>query len=465
MSATAAAPTTIAPNTIDVERFADLKPFVRFSARGESDQDIQYSDDPLAAHIKGWNAALKIQPDILYDQLSWGMRHISARKTEAMLEWRLRSKASPLLILELWAEDTALADRKDRNTKDRLMRLTLEIKGKKCTCLWQSFADTWPDGAGNAQPVNKDRLIRDVVIHALPALRAMGVTEFVPFRDKEDGRDAISVPNRITWNKARASLKEKFDAVAALQQERGYPLSPALKGRVSRALGANPMNIFDLAATGYSIAKPDTDAKDRNAPRIGLGDYLMDGVDLSGVYPLNNPQWLAKLGSPIIMRAAQNRFQERMRIGKVPSGKAMEKAMRDIADLFGEDIVPMQEFLTPLCRSVEMLLGQWQRHQPPVSELKAQLIEGRVIYRTAQRLLDDTDPDRLGRRIALEGVVGSLKRVYTRLEQRFGTNLLFVNEAEVAKTAGLLADAMTAHYDPVHKARIDAFKEAPKPKR
>lgn len=445
--------------SVDAARFADLKPFVRFSARGATDTDIIYADDPTDAHLKAWNTALKIQPDIFYDQLSWGMRNISARKTEAMLEWRLRKNDTPLLILELWAEDTPLDARRDRNTKDRLMRLTLEFKGKTCACLWQSFADEWPDAAGKSVKVDKDRLIRDVVLHALPAFSYMGVAQFTPFRDKKDGRDEISVPSRPTWNKARPALKAKFDEVVKLQQDRGLPLSPAVRGRLSRAFGANPMNIFDIAATGYSIARPEADAKDRNAPRISIGDYLMDGVDLAGHYPLTDSRWLNKLGSPIILRAAQNRFSERMRIGRVPDGKAMEKALKDIEELFGEDIVAMDKITWPLARSVDMLLGHWQRHQPPADELRAALLEGRAVYKQAKASLEECDSDRLGRRIGLEGVAGRLKRVFTRIEQRTGINLLFVTEAQAGPKATELAKALTAHYDAAYMERLKKMQE------
>lgn len=447
------------PPSIDAARFADLKPFIRFSARGVTDTDIVYADDPSETHLKAWNSALKLQPDIFYDQLSWGMRNLSARKTEAMLEWRLRKNDTPLLILELWAEDTPLADRRDRNTKDRLMRLTLEFKGKNCTCLWQSFADEWPDAAGKQAKVDKDRLVRDVVLHALPAFNYMGVTQFTPFRDKKDGRDEISVPGKTTWEKARPALKAKFDTVVQLQQQRGHPLSPAVRGRLARALGANPMNIFDVAATGYSIARPEADAKDRNAPRVSIGDYMMEGVDLAGHYPLTNSRWLPKLGSPILLRAAQNRFRERMRIGRVPDNKAMDKALEDIKDLFGEDIVAMDKVAAPLGRSVDMLLGHWQRHQPPAPELRAALLEGRSVYKQAQKALEECDADRLGRRIGLEGVAGRLKRIYTRIEQRTGINLLFVTEAQAGPKATELAQALTAHYDAAYMERMKRMQD------
>lgn len=451
---------------LDFDRFEDLKPFLRFSARGKTDNEVTYFEAPQDKHLATWEKIIKTQPDIFYEQLSWGMRNVgasgfSSRKTDAMLEWRLRKAGSPLLIVELWAEDTPLKDRKDRNTKDRLMRMSLEFKGNKCICSWVSFAEQWPNANGEMQDVNPDTLIKEFLVHSLPAMRHMGITQFVPF-NKDGDRNSLCVQSRPVWNKTRERLSDKFESVVRLQEERGYPLSPAIKRRVKTALGTNPMKIFDVAATGYSITHPDHDASQRNAPRVKLGDYLLDGEGGGGYYPLTNKQWLKKLSSPITLNSTSRRFAERLRLGKVPSGEAMEKALRDIEDAFSPEMQEMRSRIDHFRKNISMLLGKWHRYTPDHEEITNALRDGADIYAYAMDELETNDPERFGRQIALEGLARMARCIFARVETRTEHNPLFCNAHKRDEVIDIIANELSAHYTQTSKLKVQTGKP-PKP--
>jgi hypothetical protein len=435
---------------LDFDRFEDLKPFLRFSARGKTDNEVLYFEEPEDKHLAAWEKIIKTQPDIFYEQLSWGMRHVgaaglSSRKTEAMLEWRLRKSGSPLLIVELWAEDTPLANRKDRNVKDRLMRMSLEFKGATCTCSWGSFADQWPDVNGEMRDVKPDLLLKEFLIQSIPAMRHMGITKFVPF-NKDSARDPLAVQTKPVWDKTRERLRDKFDSVVRLQEDRGYPLSPAIKRRVSTALGTNPLKIFDVAATGYSIAHPDHDASDRHSPRVKLGDYLLDGEGSGGHYPLANTKWLQKLGSPISLKSASRRFAERQRLGKVPTREALEKALRDIDDAFSSEMQELWKRTDDFRKNVGMLLGKWRMYTPDHSEIVHTLRDGADIYVHAVSELEANDPERYGRQIALESVARTTRSIFARVEVQTGHNPLFCNAHKREEMLDIIARDLSAHY-------------------